>query len=358
MVSIWSDLSLKGQVIVGVAAVCGSAAVAVWIWKRSKKSPQMQDAVPSSSHEPNTSPEWAASQHSSSKEGVLRLTRGVIADGVAAVCVSAVCRSAVCRSAVCVSAVCGSAAVAVWIWKRSKKSPQMQDAVPSSSHEPNTSPEWAVSEEGPGASGEEGITAVMEGTASQHSSSKEGVLRQTRDVITGVMAAVCRSAAVALGMWKRSKKSSQHSSSKEGQNQDSDEVKAKPHLLEKTNEELDNEVYKMNMFLCLRRLLENHRELFKLQLEDVEREREDNKEKIQSVEKLITESEREKTTEKTEELLREKQKLLSAQWKLERRKEELEKVQLNTEKVLQSEEADGLLNRMTERKQNLEKGGI
>ncbi|KAM8747517.1 butyrophilin subfamily 3 member A2-like isoform 1-T3 [Acanthopagrus schlegelii] len=122
-----------------------------------------------------------------------------------------------------------------------------------------------------------------------------------------------------------------------------------------TKEELDNEVYKIIMFLCQRRLLENHRELFKLQLEDVERDREDNKEKIQSVEKLITRSEREKATEATEELLREKQKLLSAQWKLERKKEDLEKLQLNTEKVLQSEEADGLLTRMTEKKQNLEK---
>ncbi|XP_030287678.1 uncharacterized protein LOC115590456 [Sparus aurata] len=151
-------------------------------------------------------------------------------------------------------------------------------------------------------------------------------------------------------------KASQHSSSKEGQDQNSDEIKAKPQLLEKIKEELDNEVYKMTMFLCYRSMLENHRELFKLQLEDMEREREDNKEKIQSVEKLITESEREKATETTEELLREKQKLLSAQWTLERRKEELKKVQLNTEKVLQSEEADGLLTRMTERKQNLEKG--
>ncbi|XP_036967444.1 uncharacterized protein LOC119026892 isoform X2 [Acanthopagrus latus] len=137
--------------------------------------------------------------------------------------------------------------------------------------------------------------------------------------------------------------------------QDSDEIKAKPQYLEKTDEELNNELYKLNMFLCQRRLLENHRELFKLQLDDVEREREDNKEKIQSVEKLITESEREKATETTEELLREKQKLLSAQWKLERKKEDLEKLQLNTEKVLQSEEADGLLTRMTEKKQNLEK---
>ncbi|KAM8747521.1 uncharacterized protein AB9X84_015511 isoform 2-T2 [Acanthopagrus schlegelii] len=143
---------------------------------------------------------------------------------------------------------------------------------------------------------------------------------------------------------------------KQGKKQDSDEIKAKPQYLEKMDEELNNELYKLNMFLCLRRLLENHRELFKLQLEDVEREREDNKEKIQSVEKLITESEREKATETTEELLREKKKLLSAQWKLERKKEDLEKLQLNTEKVLQSEEADGLLTRMIERKQNLEKG--
>ncbi|XP_036967481.1 chromosome partition protein Smc-like [Acanthopagrus latus] len=173
-------------------------------------------------------------------------------------------------------------------------------------------------------------------------------------VIVGV-AAVCSSAAIAVWMWKRSKKSSHCSSSKEGRNQDSDEIKAKPQHLEKTKEELDNEVYKIIMFLCQRRLLENHRELFKLQLEDVEREREDNKEKIQSVEKLITESEREKATETTEELLREKQKLLSAQWKLERKKEDLEKLQLNTEKVLQCEEADGLLTRMTEKKQNLEK---
>ncbi|XP_073331649.1 uncharacterized protein [Pagrus major] len=163
-------------------------------------------------------------------------------------------------------------------------------------------------------------------------------LRLTRQVVVGGVA-VC----VVVWTWKRSKKKEK--------NLDLDETKAKHQDLQKTNEELDNEVYKRIMLICLRRLLENHRELFKLLLEDVEREREDNKEKIQSVERLITESEREKATEKTEEHLREKGKLLNAQWKLERRKEELEKLQLNTDKVLQSEEADGLLTRMTKTKE-------
>lgn len=146
---------------------------------------------------------------------------------------------------------------------------------------------------------------------------------------------------------------SQHSSSQGRKNEDLDDEKVKlQEELQKTNEKLDNVAYNMTLFMNMRRILENQSEQFKLQLEDVEREREANKEKLESVEKLITENERDKTEGHLH--IREKNKILNAQRKLVKRKEELEKLHLNTEKVLQSEEAEGVLTRMTEKKKVLE----
>ena len=67
----------------------------------------------------------------------------------------------------------------------------------------------------------------------------------------------------------------------------------------------------------------NQREKLRLQLEEIENEREENKEKVQLVEREIAGSEKEKTTDRTEGYLREKKALLNAQWKLEKRKRAL-----------------------------------
>ena len=117
--------------------------------------------------------------------------------------------------------------------------------------------------------------------------------------------------------------------------------------LQEIKEQLDDVTHKGLVFVTVSRILRNHRELIKLQLEDVERQREDNRERIQSVERLIAESERLQATDQTEEHLREKQKLLTAQGRLERRTEELQKLQLNVEKQLQSEETEVVLSRLT-----------
>lgn len=77
------------------------------------------------------------------------------------------------------------------------------------------------------------------------------------------------------------------------------------------------------------KILENQSKQFNLQMEDNQTEMKNIKEKLQSLEMKI---------EEQEEDLREKQHLLDVQWKLEKRKEELEKLQLDTAKVLQSTE--------------------
>ncbi|XP_067435914.1 mRNA export factor GLE1-like [Thunnus thynnus] len=121
-----------------------------------------------------------------------------------------------------------------------------------------------------------------------------------------------------------------------------------------TRDKLDSVVYRIINLKYLKKTLENQRDQCRLQLEDVERKRGENKEKLQSVETFISESDREKATDKTERYLREKQILLNAQRELEKRKEELEKLQLDTEKVLQSKDAVDNLSRLKERKRELE----
>uniref|UniRef100_UPI0037E7AD3A butyrophilin-like protein 1 n=1 Tax=Semicossyphus pulcher TaxID=241346 RepID=UPI0037E7AD3A len=79
--------------------------------------------------------------------------------------------------------------------------------------------------------------------------------------------------------------------------------------------------------------LEEQRDHIKGQLEKTEAERERNKENLQSVEKDITE--REQNFDKPEELLRQKEELLQAQWKLDERKKVFEREILNKEKLLE-----------------------
>ena len=79
--------------------------------------------------------------------------------------------------------------------------------------------------------------------------------------------------------------------------------------------------------------LENQRGRLKELLEEVEGEREVNKQNLQAVEKEITE--REATFDKPEELLRRKEDLLRAQWKLDQTKKDNERQLLNTERLLE-----------------------
>ncbi|KAL7375507.1 hypothetical protein ABVT39_018599 [Epinephelus coioides] len=95
-------------------------------------------------------------------------------------------------------------------------------------------------------------------------------------------------------------------------------------------------------FSSITRILGNQREQFRLDLEDVQTEMEKIREKLQVLERNIAECEERQEIHSTEEYLRDKQRLLRVQWQLERRKEELEQLQLNTERVLQSREAEGL----------------
>lgn len=117
--------------------------------------------------------------------------------------------------------------------------------------------------------------------------------------------------------------------------------------LQETEETFVDEVQKLavlkNLGFCMTGILENQREQFKLQLEDIQNEMEEIKEKLQVLEREIAECEERKEIDKTEEYLREKQKQLNAVWKLEKRKKELENLQLNTEKLLQRTEADGFI---------------
>nr|XP_033465490.1 uncharacterized protein LOC117245961 [Epinephelus lanceolatus] len=121
---------------------------------------------------------------------------------------------------------------------------------------------------------------------------------------------------------------------------------------QKTQEELAAWVVVLTPLMDLKRGLWGQREEFRLQLEEIDREREESKEKLQLVEKAIAESEKEKATDKTDGYLREKQSLLKAQWKLEKRKEELENQQLNMEKLLQKTE--GTIATITERQRKVE----
>ncbi|XP_036967452.1 uncharacterized protein LOC119026896 isoform X2 [Acanthopagrus latus] len=119
-----------------------------------------------------------------------------------------------------------------------------------------------------------------------------------------------------------------------------------------TLEELDAWEAVLSPLTELKTGVVNQREKLRLQLEEIENEREENKGKLQLVEKEIEESEKEKTADRTEGYLREKKALLNAQWKLEKRKEEVEKQQLNMEKLLQK--AEDMNVTMTDRKRKVE----
>lgn len=79
--------------------------------------------------------------------------------------------------------------------------------------------------------------------------------------------------------------------------------------------------------------LEDQRGRLKVLLEEVERDKDVNKQKLQEVEKEITE--KEMTFDKPEELLREKENLLRAQWKLDQTKKDNERQLLSTERLLE-----------------------
>lgn len=120
---------------------------------------------------------------------------------------------------------------------------------------------------------------------------------------------------------------------------------------EKTHEELDILSMLNTLMKELKRGHHQQKEEFK-QLEETNKELAENKEKLCLVENEIAKSEKEKETGKTQRYLEEKQSLLSVQRKLEKRKEELENLQLNMGKQLQY--IKDILSRMTERRTKLE----
>lgn len=79
--------------------------------------------------------------------------------------------------------------------------------------------------------------------------------------------------------------------------------------------------------------LEDQRGRLKELLQEVEGEREVNKQKLRAVEEELTQ--REVAFEKPEELLKEKEHLLQAQWKLDETKKDKERQLLNTERLLE-----------------------
>uniref|UniRef100_A0A4W6BPI1 Ig-like domain-containing protein n=1 Tax=Lates calcarifer TaxID=8187 RepID=A0A4W6BPI1_LATCA len=94
--------------------------------------------------------------------------------------------------------------------------------------------------------------------------------------------------------------------------------------------------------------LKNQRQELRLQLEEVERDMKENREKVQSVETEIAESD----TDSREGHLQEKQNLLNVQGILEKGKEKLEKLDLNVEKLMQT--AEGIMATMTGRRQKVQ----
>ncbi|XP_023259402.1 chromatin assembly factor 1 subunit A-like [Seriola lalandi dorsalis] len=82
-----------------------------------------------------------------------------------------------------------------------------------------------------------------------------------------------------------------------------------------------------------KRELENQRDKHKRQLEKIQKKKEDNKEKLLSVERKITE--KKMSFDKTEALLREKENLLHAEWRLDDTKKTCKRQLLNIEKLLE-----------------------
>ncbi|XP_062301199.1 uncharacterized protein LOC134006128 isoform X1 [Scomber scombrus] len=79
--------------------------------------------------------------------------------------------------------------------------------------------------------------------------------------------------------------------------------------------------------------LENHKDQMKLQLKEVEKKKEENKEKLLSVENKITEAENKKKDKGG--LLKEKENLTDVKWKLDEQKTNWEKLILSVEQMLQ-----------------------
>lgn len=78
---------------------------------------------------------------------------------------------------------------------------------------------------------------------------------------------------------------------------------------------------------------------FKSQIERIEKKKKENKDRIEDMEWKILTSERENARDKTERYYREKETLSEAQNELEKRKEELQEQQFNTEELLQGARA-------------------
>ncbi|GLD68570.1 uncharacterized protein AKAME5_001988300 [Lates japonicus] len=130
-----------------------------------------------------------------------------------------------------------------------------------------------------------------------------------------------------------------------------EELNNKEKSLEDVKEEIVNLI---NLPFCIiTRILENQGEQFNLELTGLQVEIEKIREKLQSVEREITECERRNDTDRKGELLKEKQRLLNELWRPERKKEQLERLQLNTKKLLQDAEAEDLIKMTIKRKEKL-----
>lgn len=135
-----------------------------------------------------------------------------------------------------------------------------------------------------------------------------------------------------------------------------DDSERKKRLLRRQSEETREERQTLATVLTplkeVKKGLMNQRDQLKRLLEEIEKERQENKEKVRLVEIEITASENNNATERTQGYLREKQNLLNAQWKLETRKEEMEKQQLDMDRLLQKIES--VMTTTEERKRKVE----
>lgn len=119
-----------------------------------------------------------------------------------------------------------------------------------------------------------------------------------------------------------------------------------------TQEELDALVVVNQPLMQVKKGLVDQIGTFKQELDEIEKERKDNKDKINLVDKNIRDSEAEKATDKTDGYLRGKENLLNAQDKLEKRKEEVEKQHLKLHHLLQRTE--DVMTAITERRKKVE----
>lgn len=101
----------------------------------------------------------------------------------------------------------------------------------------------------------------------------------------------------------------------------------------RTAEKALEDVLQKKAVLMNREVLKNQWEQFKLERENVQIGLEENKKRLNDLEK----------TEKNKDLMDEKKRLLDVQWKLEGIKDGLERLQLNVEELLQSVETESFL---------------